>query len=143
MRRANHKDAFTPFGLWLQEYVNPNFSITNLDYVIEDYRGKRIQLIEEKQNGSSLGNAQALTFAVLDEHLHRHSQEHGYEYWGFFLLQFKEGCSFVGPGMRLNRKPITCEELQAHLNFEKRHCDPIPFKHRRNILLQDDPGDSA
>jgi hypothetical protein len=131
MRRASDKNAFTPFGLWLQEYVNDKFSISNLDFVIEDYTNKRIQLIEEKQNRGRLHNAQLLTFAVLDRMLLCQCAEHGYDYWGFFLLQFPHGATMPGPGMTLNGISITCEQLQDHLNFEKQCCEPYPFKHRK------------
>lgn len=131
MRRAIDKNAFTPFGLWLQEYVNNKFSVTNLDFVIEDYRGKRLQLIEEKQSGGRLHNAQLLTFAVLDEVLLQRCAEQGYDYWGFFLLVFPSGATMPGPGMTLNGKRITCEELQAHCNFEHLACESYQFEHRR------------
>jgi len=130
MRRASDKNAFTPFGLWLQEYCHPLLSITNLDFVIEDYHDKHIQLIEEKQNAAKLHNAQLLTFAVLDEVLMKRCAEQGYDYWGFYLLQFKIDATMPGPGMKLNSHLITCEQLQAHVNFEKRFCAPYPFKHR-------------
>lgn len=127
MRSVINKDQFTPFGIWVREYIrnsNQGICVTNLDFVIEDFRKKKIMLLEEKQNGGVIHKGQFLTFDVLDFALRKSTPKSGYEYWGFFLLQFPRGCTMPGPGMTLNGKLITAEELQAHLNFELMFCEP-------------------
>lgn len=133
MRRANNKEQFTPFGLWLQEYVRTDLSITNLDYVVEDYKNKRIQLVEEKQCGGVVHRAQLLTFNVMDAIFDRAAKAHGYDYWGFFVLRMPSGATMPGPGMTLNDKVITCEQLAAHLDFQEKFCEPLqmPWRTRK------------
>jgi hypothetical protein len=128
MRSVINQAQFTPFGLWLRQYVRSSrdgISITNLDYVIEDFRQRKIMLIEEKQNGGGLHNAQLLTFMAINDCLTEAAPAKGYEYWGFYVLQFPSGNDMPGPGMKLNGQPITCEQLARHLNFERKHCAPL------------------
>jgi hypothetical protein len=128
MRTAKNKEQFTPFSLWLQEYCRSDLSITNLDFVIEDYKNRKIMLLEEKQYGGRLHHAQCLTFDVVDYACTMAAKNKGYDYWGFFLLQLPENASMVGPGIRLNGKVITSEKLQAQINFVEnvvpRYCFP-------------------
>ena len=118
MRTAKNREQFTPFSLWLQEYCRSDLSITNLDFVIEDYKQKKLMLLEEKQYGGKLHIAQMLTFDVLDFTCTNAAKKIGYDHWGFFQLQMPFNASMVGPGIRLNDKIITVEQLQKHINFE-------------------------
>jgi hypothetical protein len=113
--------------MWVRQYCRPSgegLSVTNLDYVFEDFRHKRLMLVEEKQNGGHLVRGQAETFAVLDGAFCRVAPELGYTYAGLYVLQFPRGATMPGPGMTLNNRRITAEELQAHLNFASRFCEP-------------------
>lgn len=123
MRRANNKEQFTPFGIWLQEYCRNDISITNLDFVVEDFKAKKIMLLEEKQCGGRLHHAQTLTFDVLDYACEVGARHRGYEYWGFFVLRLLQGASMPGPGMTLNNIPISSEELKNHIDFKQKFCD--------------------
>ena len=134
MRHAIDQGAFTPLGIWVRQYLKTSeegLSITNLDFIIEDFKNKKLQLLEEKQSGGRLHNAQALTFAEIDKALMKSCPQTGYDYWGFFVLQLKPNTTMPGPGMTLNGVSITCEQLKEHLNFEKQFCEPYQFKHRR------------
>jgi hypothetical protein len=117
MRTAKNREQFTPFSLWLQEYCRSDLSITNLDFVIEDYKNRKIMLLEEKQYGGRLHHAQCLTFDVVDYACTMAAKSKDYDYWGFFLLQLPENASMIGPGIMLNGRVITAEQLQAHINF--------------------------
>jgi hypothetical protein len=128
MRQVNNKEQFTPFGIWIREYLRDSrdgLSVTNLDYVIEDFRNKKVLLLEEKQSGGVLHKAQTLTFKIIDRCLQAYAPRMNYEYWGFYVLIFPSGASMPGPGMTLNGKKITAEELQNHLNFKIKFCEPV------------------
>lgn len=127
MRSVLDEAQFTPFGMWIRQYVRDGLSITNLDYVIEDYKSKKIMLLEEKQNGGSVHPAQRMTFQTLDRMLEKIAGDQGYEYWGFFVFRLPPNTTMPGPGMTLNMKPITCEQLQAHLGFAKKFCNGVEF----------------
>lgn len=131
MRQVGDATQITPFGHWIRQYCRGSdrspgggLSVTNLDYVFEDYMNKRLMLVEEKQNNGSFGNAQRLTFQVLDKAMTAAcSRLIGYEYWGFYIVTMVG--TMPGPGMRLNGTPITAEQLVAHLNFQKRFVAPM------------------
>ena len=126
MRRVGSPDQITPFGFWIREFGLPanQCSVTNLDYVIEDYRAKRIMLLEEKQQGGTLKYAQKETFRIVDDAMRRSARVQGYTYWGLYIIRFPQGITMPGPGMTLNERPISGEELQAHIRFERRFCEP-------------------
>ena len=137
MRSVLNQDQFTPFGLWIRQYLpksEDGISVTNLDYIIEDFRNKKIMLLEEKSNGGKLHRAQCLTFEVLDRVLFHNAPKLGYEYWGMFILQFPHGCDMPGPGMKLNDMVISAEKLQAHLSFKDKAVEPFRFKWRKDLV---------
>lgn len=130
MRHVGDSSQFTPFGIWIRENckgsgrtVEGGLSVTNLDYVLEDFLRKRVMLLEEKQHNGHLGTAQRKTFQILDAALRIASSQLGYSYWGFYV--FKMPGTMPGVGMTLNDVPVTQEELVAHLNFERKHCLPV------------------
>jgi hypothetical protein len=139
LRDVLNQDQFTPFGLWIRQYLRDStqgLSVTNLDYVIEDFHHKRIMLLEEKQSGGKLHRAQMLTFQVLDRCLEVMAERVSpkYDYWGFFVLMFPNKANMPGPGMTLNGKVITTEQLQKHLNFETKFCEPFIFPKIERVM---------
>ena len=129
MRSVGDKDLFTPTGLWIREYLRKSdngLCVTNLDFIIEDFRHRRLMLLEEKQSNGKLHHGQKMSFKLLDNALRDWSPTFNppYEYWGFYVLTMPAGCTMPGPGMTLNGKTITGEQLKAHLDFEKRFCEP-------------------
>lgn len=134
MRSVGDSGQFTPFGLWLRSYLpQKGFSITNLDYVIENYVLKKLLLLEEKQRAGRLHHAQKLTFDVLDQALSYAASVLGYDYWGFYVLTFPKEATMPGPGMTLNGRLITNEQLVDHLSFKRRFCDPFPLPWKDDV----------
>lgn len=139
MRSVLNESQFTPFGLWVRQYLRDSsrkpvvggMSITNLDYVLEDFLNKKIMLLEEKQSGGQLHTSQRLTFRVIDYALEQIAAVCGYEYWGFYVLQFPPNCTMPGPGMTLNGKIVSVDDLVAHLNFERKFCDPLKIVYNK------------
>lgn len=130
MRSIGDRDQFTPVGIWLREYLRQShdgLSITNLDYVLEDFKRKRVMLLEEKQSNGTLHKAQTLTFRVLDGAMRVGAAKAGYDYWGFFVLRLPANATMPGPGMTLNGSVITSEQLRAHLNFDEKFCEGYCF----------------
>jgi hypothetical protein len=133
MRTAKNREQFTPFSLWLQEYGRCDLSITNLDFVIEDYKAKKLMLLEEKQYEGRLHHAQCLTFDILDYTCTHAAERRGYDYWGFYLLQMPANASMVGPGILLNGREITVEALRDHINFKAKAAPPYIFPWREKV----------
>lgn len=135
MRHVGDESQFTPLGMWVRQYLRDSsdgLSVTNLDFIIEDFKHKKIQLLEEKQQGGNLHRGQLLTFNVLDQCLEKVAPRVGYEYCGFFVLQFPKGATMPGPGMKMNGQTITNEQLRDHLNFTTMFCEPfqLPWRSR-------------
>lgn len=127
-RAINHEGEFTAFGRWINRRCRDSrdgLSVTNLDYVIEDFNRKRMMLLEEKTRGGVLHPAQRMTFKVLDRMLRAGSETDGYAYWGFYLLVLPPLAETPCEGMTLNGKAITEDQLIAHMNFDERFCDPL------------------
>lgn len=127
MRSVINSSQITPFGHWIRQYLRESICVTNLDYVFEDYKRRKILFVEEKQNGGELARGQSLTFEALNEALEIAAPEWGYDYWGFYVMQFPKGCDMPGPGMRLNGQVVTCEDLRDHLNFQRQIVPPRRF----------------
>ena len=129
MRSVIHRDSFTPFGLFLRQHCRDSqlgLCVTNIDYVLEEFRSKKLQIIEEKSNGGSVGSGQGKTFEVIHQALRVAAPRIGYEYWGIFVLRFPRGIDIPGPGMMLNDRPITVEQLVDHCNFKQQFCPAYP-----------------
>lgn len=126
MRKPQRKEDFTPFGLWIPENCKSSrdgLSVSNLDYVFEDFKKKRLMLVEEKRYNGALYHAQRLTFKVLDKMLRQVARSHGYDYWGFYLVVLAK--ELPEDGVRLNGNPVSVDQLIKHLNFEVKACDPM------------------
>jgi hypothetical protein len=135
-RAAIHKDEFTPFGLWLKEYVEPCMTITNIDYFLLKITKDTAlaMLVEEKTNAGRLTDSQRMALRFLHQQLTINDKTiYDFEkwgkkeinYWGFYILRFKLGATMPGPGMTLNNNLISMAELAAHLSFENKFCDNL------------------
>ena len=125
MKRARDKSQFSAFGLWLQDYCRPDMVVSNLDYIIKDYNARpwRLMLLEEKCYSGRMNESsgQWKLFCALDTFFISKAKEFGFDYWGLHLLVMPG--ESPGPGMTLNGRAITCEQLVAHINFEQRFSD--------------------
>lgn len=125
-RKANDISRFTQFSMWIRKWCKDSkdgLSLTNLDYVVIEYRKKKFFLLEEKQYMSNLKPGQKIIFKLLDNFMKNNIDFDGYEYWGFYLIQLPE--ELPGNGMKLNYKPITSEELKNHIDFKEKFCDSL------------------
>lgn len=91
----------------------------------------RVLFLEEKTNGGVVHEGQKNVFRMLSGLLEgRHGEDIYFggwgfkrlDYWGFYVLSFPKGIDMPGPGMLLNGKAVTCEQLQRHLSFEEKIC---------------------
>jgi len=133
-RAAIHPDEFTPFGLWIKEYVEQCMTVTNIDYFLMKIEKEIVyaMLIEEKTNNGKLTNAQRMALRFLHNQLMANNGvDYDFEtwgikkieYWGFYLLKFPFKATMPGPGMTVNDKIITAEQLASHLSFSEKFCD--------------------
>lgn len=121
VRELGYASALTPFGIWIRENCKQvHLIVTNLDYVLFEYKLRRLMLLEEKQYHGLLHRGQQSVFKILDQILTDHAASYDIDYWGFYLLQFRDDGQVPGDDMRLNGYTITEEVLIRHLNFEEK-----------------------
>jgi len=138
MRKVNGPSCFTPFGLWMREFLRDSnncegggLTATNIDYVLHDYQNKKIMILEEKTKGGIIHYAQSETFKILDKILYKYAKKFNLDYWGFYVLQFPPGKELPCAGMRLNWNEITTEQLIKHMNFEEKFNDSLYIMYPR------------
>jgi len=148
-RQLEHEGFGTPFGKWIRQNCKSSTGndealvVSNLDYVLYDYRTKHLMLLEEKFGlYTPLAIGQLNVFKQLDECLRRsmlwqndHQISSGegqppapdpkfrLKYWGFFVLNLEGGLPH--DGMLLNGEAITIEQLIRHLNFHEQVVGPM------------------
>lgn len=139
MRTPIIETEFTEFGLWLPRNCRDSnvnhrhrdgrwggLGITNLDYVLEDYRGQhKIMCIEEKRRNGNLSTCQRKTFRVLDKALRIGLERTCYEYWGFFLVQFSGDGPETSNTIRINGIEASVTDLRRHCDFEDKFCHSL------------------
>lgn len=128
MRQISHPRAFTPFGTFMHQYCDPSETgliVNNVDYIIHNYIKRRIMIFEEKMFGERVRYAQSETLKQMDAMLRAGATPAQMHYEGIFVLTLPEGCTYPGPGMKLNGILITVEQLVEHINFAIMAAPPI------------------
>lgn len=123
MNPIRNPRKFTPLGIFMHEYCkksNAGHMVMNYDYLVYDYKLKRVMVLEEKCGDERMGDGQFLSLRMVDD-IHRFgSTPAGMDYWGVFTVRLPAGCTHVGPGVTLNGVSVTVEQLVRHLNFTER-----------------------
>ncbi len=120
-----HVECFTPLGIFINQYCRKSGTgliVNNMDYILYDYITRKMQLIEEKTNDGACGYAQLQTLKMLDQIFRFGCGPAKINYWGVFVIKLPKGCTHVGPGVTVNNRSVTIEDLVAHLNFERPAC---------------------
>jgi len=138
MRGVGDPDQITPLGHWIRQYgLEKGCSVTNLDYIVEDYDRKKVLLIEEKQRAGKLHPAQKLTMSLVDHCMRQNMKALGYDYWGFFLVVLPEHATLVGPGLTINGVVSTVEDLRALIRFDRMCVKPMDLSWYIKKILED------
>lgn len=129
-RQMNDESRSTPLGLWFRRECKSSkdgLCISNLDYILQDYKHQKLQLMEEKQYTGKLEYGQKQLFAHLDRTIkaavRKPIANQMWEYWGFYVISMPSG--EPGDDTTLNGKLITENQLRMHCNFEKKFCSPM------------------
>jgi hypothetical protein len=81
------------FSHWIREKLPDSFTgflVSDLDFIIENYKTKKIMLIETKTNNGELREWQKRLFKNIDKWLKRGTEEEDWEYLGFHVIQFEK-----------------------------------------------------
>lgn len=130
-RPANDPTQFSALSLWIRPNCQPSkhgLCVTNLDFVVEHFKRKKLMLVEEKRYGGSLAEGQEKTFALLDQIIKQGVSKTGYQYWGFYLIQFSGEGPEDSEEIRINGKLADQMDLRQHMDFAKRFCEPMKLE---------------
>lgn len=110
--------------LWFSGWVRENlpdsstgFLVSDLDFILWNYKSRRLMLIEVKTRGAKMRFWQENLFKVLDEILNIGSRTAGVEYLGFHCIRF-ENTNFVNGSCSIDGKVVTEQELCSYLDME-------------------------
>jgi len=105
---------------WMSATINSNV-------FIESEEAKKIMVLRlaDAEASGTLNKAQRRKFKAFHMYAEGKAKKLGYGYWGFFILKLPHGGTMSGPGMTLNDKPITEEELRDHIAFKTKFCEAL------------------
>jgi hypothetical protein len=122
-------DVMTDFSQWIRKTCKDShlgLSVVNVDYILNEYKQKRLKIIEEKTHGKKIMDyPQTQVYKILDTAL-KYAEENlvfEYEYEGFFLITFSNTDPENSEFIYINGVSVTKEELLKFLNFEIRFQD--------------------
>lgn len=108
------------FSEWIRNNL-PNTStgqlVTDLDFIVSNYKTKQILMLEVKTRNASLKKHQRITFSEISNTLRIGYTSSDWRYYGFHFLVFERTCFEDGKAF-LNNKPITERELIDFLSFK-------------------------
>ena len=107
------------FSKWVRENLpdsSTGIVLTDLDFILYDYKRKKIALMEIKTRNSNLKYAQGEIFKNIHKWIKAGISD-GWEYKGFYLIKF-EKTNFEDGKCFINGKNVTEKELTEILSFK-------------------------
>lgn len=105
------------FSGWIRENLprsDTGFMVTDLDFILYNYKAKKIMLLEVKQYGKSLKTWQRLLYKLLHETLQRGLPD-DVEYLGTHLITFTGGD--FSDDVFFDKGLVTEDQLKELLSF--------------------------
>lgn len=147
------------FSHYLRDYCRPSrsglkyngvelgcFVVTDLDWIVEDYRHKLIQLIEVKTRGGRFyaHSAQAKTFGVIDELIqigirHNEGRYAGYSYLGLHTLVLEGTTPIKSTWREWDGERISAEECWRRINMFDAVESKLSQQHETKEGLEREP----
>lgn len=114
-RKENSGARDLNFSGWIREKLpcsSEGFMVTDVDFILWNYKTRRLMLIEVKQHKAIMKKWQILLYGVLDELLKNGSEKlwPPVNYFGWHCIRF-ENTDFSDGRCMLNNKLITEKEL--------------------------------
>jgi len=112
---------------WLRNILRDSATglvLTDIDWILEDYKQNRMMLLEVKIGRDDLSWSQESIYNLADNCFIFGARQASVDYWGFYVLRMtgsdpdKSDKMTIQHGSKL--RAITRDELIKHLNFEKR-----------------------
>lgn len=106
------------FSNWVRQNLpdsSSGYMVSDLDFILYNYKTKKLKLLEVKTRGSRMPEFQRCIFRDLSHWITR-GIDGGWQYLGFHLLVF-EKTSFDDGRVYLDGKEVTEAELVRKLSF--------------------------
>jgi len=114
-RDAQFTDKMTKFSLWIRANCRDSktgLSLTNLDFVVTDYKKKTIVLLEEKTHMGDIHYGQQQIVGVLVKALENYEKVSDWKFKGFYLVQFLGDGPEEGKPLFINGEEKTVDDLR-------------------------------
>ena len=106
------------FSKWIREKLpdsSTGFLVSDLDFILENWKTKKIMLIEVKTNNGLMRKGQSMLFKNLDRWL-RNGIDNEWQYYGFHLIQLSNN-NPVESDIMFDGFPITESDLIRKLSL--------------------------
>lgn len=104
---------------WIREKLpdsHTGFSVSDLDFIVWNWKAKKVMLLELKTNNATCGKAQHMMWRNLNQWI-KTGITKDWQYLGFNLLTFEKS-SFADGKAFLNNNEISEEDLIKFLSLE-------------------------
>lgn len=105
------------FSQWIRSNLpcsSTGFMVTDLDFILSNYKTKKIMLIEVKTRNADIKTWQKHIFTNLHKWIHNGISK-DWTYLGFHLIQFEN--QDMASNCFFDREPVSLKELKNKLSF--------------------------
>ncbi len=110
------------FSHWIRNTLRGStdgLAVTDLDGVLDDFKRKRLMLIEVKTHNGSCTWSQWQTHSILDKSLNLTASAIGYNYWGYHVVRLSGVSPECSTGICVDGTQVSISELIAFLNMDR------------------------
>jgi hypothetical protein len=114
-REALFTEKMTDFSIWIRSNCRDSktgLSLTNIDFVVTDYKKKTVAIIEEKTHMGEVHFGQQQIIKVLIDALSSYEKSSDWRFKGFYLVQFIGRGPEEGKPLFINGEERTVEDLK-------------------------------
>ena len=119
----------TPFSKWIRKKCKKSedgMVVSDIDYVLVDYKLKRIKILEEKTSGATqvvFPQTRITNLIKLAVKKYTGEEMKGWVYEGFFVISFDKWCPLDSKDIRVNGLVVTADQLKRFIDFELTYQD--------------------
>ncbi|MCK5019107.1 MAG: hypothetical protein KAS32_18750 [Candidatus Peribacteraceae bacterium] len=119
----------TPFSKWIRKECKASedgMIVSDLDYILMDYKLKRIKILEEKTSGATqvvFPQTRIINLIKLAVKKYVEEEMEGWVYEGFFVISFDKWYPLDSKDIRVNGLEVTADQLRRFIDFEITYQD--------------------
>ena len=125
----------TPFSKWIRDKCKNSKKVgtrpyglilSDIDYVLMEYKLKRIKILEEKTSGATqiaFPQTKIMNLVKLAVKKYVEEEMEGWVYEGFFVISFDKWYPLDSKDIRVNGLEVTADQLRRFIDFELTYQD--------------------